>query len=414
MSYVNSIVGWQFPEKTILKYLPNKKKPLLTMDFDFPCKKNCNLKCKYCFIQEDSREKDALLNKTKKIEVEHLKKVFIEAKKLGLQSIKLVGDQEPFLENDFLDFIEFTNKMNIWVVIFTNGLVLANEKQCRRIHNNMSSEDIIDFLRNRKVSIMLKFHSFSNKVEDDLVKYSGYAEKRNNVLKKFISAGLNDLSNYPYKEHFSEMVDNPEHWTRLGLESVITPQCLDDIDKIYEKKVTDNLFVDLDPPVAVGLTRNKEMREKLGLSIEPDIVLEICKRLYAKNIKYGIPYKGPSPYMGDLPCTQLPYGLYVNSIGHLYPCCGCPEFSGGKSQFLGDISGKNSNDIIITLKEAILSNPYKKNILEQHFAYDKYPFNKPKVNDYEIYHGCPFRDNEGNILPKEWMRKVDDYVKSLF
>ena len=55
-NWVNSIVGWQYPESTIRETLAILEPRMLTMDFDFPCSKVCNLKCQYCFVGTDERE----------------------------------------------------------------------------------------------------------------------------------------------------------------------------------------------------------------------------------------------------------------------------------------------------------------------------------------------------------------------
>ncbi len=407
--YVNAIVGWQFPETTILKYLPNKEKPLLTMDFDYPSQNKCNLRCKYCFIEEDSREKGALLNKTAKISLGQLKKVFKAAKELGLKSAKLVGDQESLLERDFLDFIDFMDDLGIWVVVFTNGAVLANDNACKKLHRGLDSYQFIEYLKKKRVSVMLKFHSFNNAIEDELVGVKGYALKRNLVLDKFLASGFNRIDSYPFQEHLSDLIDEQRGWARLGLESVITPQCVDDVIDIYKLKIEKDIYIDLDPPVAVGLTRDKKTRQRLGIDVDPEVLLELNKKIYEINLEYGIEYKGPSPYFGGLPCSQLPYGLYVNSIGHLYPCCGAPEVSGGVSQFLGGIENKNENEIRTILYHAIMNSPFKKSMLEKGFAYDKFPFNI-KNGTFQIYHGCPFRDNEGDILPENWMETLHNHI----
>ncbi len=412
--YVNAIVGWQFPDTTIRKYLNGEKPRLLTMDFDFPCRKKCNLRCRYCFIETDERELEWRGDEiSDKLTYEELKDVFEQASKLGCKSAKLVGDQEPFLEDRFLEFLNFVSQeLKIWVVVFTNGLVLADDRQCVNIHDK-SSESIIEEFKRLRVSIMLKFHSFSNHIEDDLVQRPGYAQKRNAVLKRLIEAGFNEPPEFETPEEQFLMTgvmgnERPETWTRLGLESVLTPQCLQDVEEIYLMKARKRLYIDLDPPVPVGLTRSREEREKRNLSISKEQALQVCLRLYGLNEELGIPFEGASPYFGSLPCSQLPYGLYVNSRGRIYPCCGCPDKEvDGRSEYLGYVREPNA------LSRAIESNPYRLHYKRYGFAYNSPPFNSREYSGYGIYHGCAYRDRAGDILPKNWELTVEKYVNDL-
>lgn len=403
LDYVNAICGWQYPGQTIKERLHSKNRILLTIDFDFPCQKRCNLNCKYCFVKTDERELENSSGKHhKKLSIDELKSAFRQAAELGCKSAKLVGDQEPLLEKDLIDFLNYTSEeLKMWVVIFTNGLVLADDRLCKKIHG-MTSREIIDSLKNLRVSIMIKFHSFSNDIEDELVGRDGYSEQRNQVLDRLIDAGYNNPPQFGTEEEQVEMTgvpwgQEPRTWTRLGLESVITPQCLEDVEKIYWQKVTKRLYIDLDPPVPVGITRSDTYRQRVGVNVTKKDAFETCLGIYKINKEIGIPFEGASPYFGSSPCSQLPYGLYVNARGRIYPCCGCPEVeSDGRSEYLGHVSETNA------LERAIRNNPYRLHFIEHGFAYDKKPFNSPDYSGYGIFHGCPYRDNAGDILPEGW------------
>lgn len=409
MMPVNAIVGWQFPESTIAAYLNSSQPLLLTMDYDFPCAEPCNLRCRYCFVKGDHRERERDHYNgeaaSPKLSVSDLRGVFSEAATLGCRSAKLVGDQEPLQEPGFLPFLDFVSEeLRIWTVVFTNGVVLADDALCTKVHG-CDADSFLTHLKERRVSVMLKFHSYSVDVEDGLVGTQGYASKRNRVLARFMSFGFNDPPSFRSPEERAVLTgasgnEEPENWTRLGLESVITPQCFSDAEAIYRRKACDRLYVDLDPPVPVGLTRSAELRSRLDLQIPPDKLLELAIRIYSINKGMGIPFKGASPYFGGLPCSQLPYGLYVNARGRIYPCCGCPEVeAGGNSDYLGSIRE-------IGLDEAIKRNPYRLNRQRSGHAYDSAPFNSPAYSGYGLYHGCPYRDRAGDILPEKWELRV--------
>ena len=409
---VNSVCGWQYPVSTIRDYLKDGELRLLTMDFDFPCKTMCSLRCKYCFIKTDERESETREDtQSKKLSVSQLRDVFAQARTLGCRSAKLVGDQEPLQESEFVNFTEYVSEqLRMWLVVFTNGYVLAFKELCKRIHGCEPSE-LIQRLKHLRVSIMLKFHSFNEAIENELVGVSDYAAKRHQVLGLLEEAGFNDPPVFTTDEEKYVMTGarsghETEGWTRLGLESVITPLSLQDAERIYRLKGERRLYVDLDPPVPVGLTRNREWRQRLNLHVPKEKLLELAIRLYRVNEELGIPFEGASPYFGGLPCSQLPYGLYVNARGRIYPCCGCPDIeTDGRSEYLGNIREPNA------LARAIAANPYRVNYRKNGHAYDKLPFNDRHHPGYGIYHGCPYRDRAGDLMPQNWEVVVDDYTR---
>ena len=411
---VNSIVGWQFASTVVRSILDADTPRLLTMDFGFPCAKRCNLSCKYCFIETDEREQDCLHNvRAEKLSVVQLKNVFRDARTLGCQSAKLVGDQEATIEKAFLEFVRYvSDDLKMWLVIFTNGLVLADDEVCKRVHG-VSSAEMIDVLRGLRVSLMLKFHSFSNEIEDEIVRVKGYAEKRDRVLARLIDAGFTEPPEFESNEEKMAMTgcgpsEVPETWTRLGLESVLTPQCLPEVERIYRLKSERRLYVDLDPPVPVGLTRNAEWRAKTGMAISKEDALDVAKRIYVLNAEMGIPFVGASPYLGGLPCSQLPYSLYVSTKGHIYPCCGCPDQnSTGGSDFLGNVGELDG------LRKALDRNPYRQQYKAHGCAYDKEPFNRPDHPGFGVYHGCVYRDRAGDIMPENWELAVEEHLAHL-
>lgn len=411
MKAVNSIVGWQFPVSTIRSDLASEPPRLLTLDFDFPSSKPCNLRCRYCFIETDERQNHSNNPATgRKLTVVELKNVFREAAALGCRSAKLVGDQESFQEPEFLPFVEHVSEdLGMWLVVFTNAIILANEERCRRIHG-MGVSEVIKRLKDLRVSIMVKFHSFDAVVEDGLVGRNGFSKERDVVLQRLMDAGFNNPPSFRSAEEQTVMTgigqeQKPERWTRLGLESVISPQCLEEAEAIYRLKAAKRLFVDLDPPVPVGLTESRWSRSRCGMDVEPEEMLALCKRLYELNEELGIPYEGPSPYFGGAPCSQLPYGLYVNALGRIYPCCGCPATdANGQSDCLRDAREP------LALRSAIMQNPYRLHYKQKGFAYDSAPFNSPDYSGFGIYHGCPFRDRAGDIMPPNWDARVHDFV----
>jgi len=75
----------------------------------------CNLSCSHCWISPGFSQ-----SATNGIPLEHLKKTILEAKTIGLQSVKLTGG-EPLLYRDINALLEFLASEDIVVIIESNG-----------------------------------------------------------------------------------------------------------------------------------------------------------------------------------------------------------------------------------------------------------------------------------------------------
>ncbi|MBN2398993.1 MAG: radical SAM protein [Candidatus Aminicenantes bacterium] len=84
---------------------------------------SCNLACRHCWIEPDYQTD----NKTGKfIKLEQVKKAIVEAKPLGLQSVKLTGG-EPMLHPHFREIVDLIDGENIAIVMETNGTLIDDE-----------------------------------------------------------------------------------------------------------------------------------------------------------------------------------------------------------------------------------------------------------------------------------------------
>ncbi len=347
-SYFNGIKGWQYSGEEVEK--ANREEKLITMDLDFPGNR-CKLNCVYCFAKVGEKtgtyyrpgEGDNPLT------IEEIKSFLIEAKALGLKSIKIIGFREPFDNPGFYDFINFTTKLDLHLVIFTAGYTLGEE------NFGGDLQKAIDFLAERNVSLMIKLHTLEKDEEDKIVNLQGFSNARDKVLKALLDDG-----------RFTEC--NP---TRLGLENVISSKNFEELLAIYEYfKIWRNVFVDLDPPIPVGRTGTLEEAEKAGL-FPQDKLKELCIKTYQINKKYGISFIGVSPYFGGVPCTQLANGLYLTISGKVMTCCGGDEE-------IGNVREQS-------VKEIFENNPHR--------------------NKCKIYNNCPYREKRG-IMTEDFIKEV--------
>jgi len=111
------------------------------LNVDFQLTNECNYDCIYC----SSISGKKLENELKLIEIQSF---FNTCKELKVKSITLTGG-EPLLRKDFLDIINFLNKNNFKISMFTNGSLI--------------SEEIADTLFKNKVAICLKLDALNEK-----------------------------------------------------------------------------------------------------------------------------------------------------------------------------------------------------------------------------------------------------------
>lgn len=91
----------------------------------------CNLRCRHCWIDP------VFANKAQKyLSWRALKKIFEEAKEIGLVSVKLTGG-EPFLHPEILEVIKGIKGLNLGVTIETNGTMI-DEQAAKTMKENAS------------------------------------------------------------------------------------------------------------------------------------------------------------------------------------------------------------------------------------------------------------------------------------
>jgi MoaA/NifB/PqqE/SkfB family radical SAM enzyme len=353
--FINGLKGWQFPTQELLQ--ANQSGKLLTMDIDFPGNK-CALNCTYCFAKagEQTGTYYRLGMGDKPLSVEEMKQILLQAKDLGLQSAKVIGYREPFDNPGFFDFIDFTSQNGIHLAIFTSAYTLG-EKEF-----GGSLTKTLDFLADRKTSLMVKLHTLDKAKEDQIVGRKGYSEERDRNLRALLEDG-----------RFTSQ--SP---TRLGIENVLASSNTNELATMYEYfKIYRNVFIDIDPPIPIGRTGTLEEAEKAGLMPQEELK-QLATQIYKINQKYGIKFEGISPYFGGPPCSQLPNGVYITLSGKVNPCCGG----------IGE-----TGDIRKTpLAEIVKNNPWR-----------------TKLKD-RVYHNCPFREQRG-IMTQKFIKEVESSLR---
>ncbi len=272
--------GWDFSEKEIEEAKKNNQMLML----DSETSNICNLNCPYCYRDEYEEKNKVLENE---LTIKQRKKLIDEAKKLGCKAIKIVGAGEPLIDPHFFEQIEHIFNLGITPIVYTNGITLT-EKMAKKIFN-------------LNCSIMLKFNSLEEEVQDKLVNRKDYTKSRNKALDNLIKIGFNKSTP-----------------TRLGFDSIITKQNKNEILKMFKFCREKNIF----PSFKTFIPTGGALQYK-DWEISKDELIKIygdAKKIDEKE--FNINGDLCLPYIGGFPCTQWHYALFVDILGNTYACPG--------------------------------------------------------------------------------------------
>lgn len=303
--YVNDINGWAFDRQTI----ESNKGKILTLDIDYGS--YCSLNCPACFRKNNSADDEG-----HELQFENLVDVILQAKKLGLRSVKFLGAGDPFENHGFLRFLRFLKDQDIIPLIFTKGHVIGDNRLVIKYFNEdeiFTGEELVRELNKCNVSIMLGFNSFDDKIQSKMVgRPAEYIHVRNRALKLLVEEGFNET--------------NP---TRLALAvNPITIWNIDEALEIYKWGRTRNLYCIITPSMISG-----RAKDKTWVAITPtrEKLLKLYADIYRFNIETNlqtfsqIEEEGIATYAGGHPCNQTGSGLYVTLNGKVFSCPGSEE-----------------------------------------------------------------------------------------
>jgi len=305
LEFINDVNGWSFPKDEV----ENNFREMLTLDIDFGNK--CSLNCPHCFKKGAFYDYDTVESE---LNFSRLKEIILEAKKLGLKSIKFVGKGEPLETPEILEFLEFLHSHKIIPLIFTKGHILADNKVTQSIYYRYgvnTSKELISRLFELNVSVLLGFNSFNPVIQDEMVgNVSGYTEKRNRALELLVEAGFNKT--------------NP---TRLSLICApLTNKNYNEAFSIYEWGRRRNLYPVITPTMVSGVMGHNDNWKKSTPS--EDKLIKLYSEIYKFNLDNNIQSftqikeEGISSYAGVHPCNQVSVGMYLTSNGTIIRCPG--------------------------------------------------------------------------------------------
>lgn len=304
-NYVNDINGWAFDKETII----NNKGKLLTLDIDYGS--YCSLNCPACF-----RKKNSIDDVKHELQFDNLVDVILQAKKLGLRSVKFLGAGDPFENFGFLKFLRFLKEQDVIPLIFTKGHVIGDDHLVFKYFGEYgiyTGTELVKELDRCNASIMLGFNSFDDEIQAKMVgRKVDYIHVRNKALQLLVAEGFNDC--------------NP---TRLALAiNPVTIWNIDETFEMYQWGRLRNLYCIVTPSMISGRAKDKTW---VAITPSEEKLEKLYSDIYSFNIETNlqtieqIEEEGISSYAGGHPCNQVATGMYVSLNGHVLSCPGSEE-----------------------------------------------------------------------------------------
>lgn len=276
---------------------------------------NCHLNCSFCFNHggRAPQTPDWLT-------VDDYYKIIDEFIALGGKYLGIPGYGEPFHPRNLnltLNILEHALQKGVKSYVFTTA--------------DLINEDLALQLKKLDVTLMIKFNSFDEEIQDGLVGSRGYTARRAKTLELLIKLGFNKPE-----------IDEEGVTTRLAFVTSIVPENGEEIKRIWEYCHQNNIYPDIDTILPKG--RGRDYTCSSAEKIE-----EIFKALTGHEVK--------SPTYIDGHCDRTMYGLYISYKGEIFPCLGCKGENGDKA-CIGHIKSGLTLAWNCTLEKKIRSRDY--------------------------------------------------------
>ncbi|MGR3309458.1 MAG: radical SAM/SPASM domain-containing protein [Candidatus Brocadiales bacterium] len=277
---IDTINELGFTDEDITECL--ERKGLLSIELEFTMK--CNFRCRYCYSNAGNPAENEL-------NIDEIKSVILQAKKLGAKKIILLGGGEPLLYEGFEEVVEYIASNGLQQVLFTNGALI--------------NEGIARFLYQNKIPVVIKHNSLNPEVQDMLADANGAFKRINKGLKILIETG------YPDKN------------ATLGIQSVICKQNIDEIPSMWIWARERGII-----PYFEMLTYQGRAKVNMDLFVPVSEIKAIFERLERiDNSEFGIEWDS-RPTIAAFSCKRHLYSCLINSQGYVQPCTGVDLFVG--------------------------------------------------------------------------------------
>lgn len=250
----------------------------------------CNAKCPSCFITNEDE-------KFKELSLSDYERIIIEAKEIGIKSIKFSGAGEPLIIKDIISIIKWCYESDIIPIIYTNGSSLGDDTLSQNVYG-LSSFELIDFLDYHNCSIVYKFNSAKKETQDFLL-------------------GVPDMSEKTYKGIFNLLFKNYNKDNRLAFQTIITPYNITEVTDLYMFARRNNVIPYFETVLKKGeASANKDLYLS-DLEIK-DIFITLSK---LDREQFGFDWF-PVPSYVNFQCTELGYAYLIDNFGYIRICPG--------------------------------------------------------------------------------------------
>lgn len=248
----------------------------------------CNMRCRYCFTNGGAPRENELTTEARK-------NILTEAAAIGAKTWYLAGDGEPMLDKDLLPLIDHANEKGLYVVMFTDGVLM--------------DEELAQQFRDRGISIIVKWNSMDRKVFEDVTQHSNIEMVERDGMN--VPKALHLL----LEEGLAEQIP-----TRLGIETTILRQNQHEIAAMYEFCKRNNVY-----PHIERLFRGGRAKDN------PD--------LFPENMEIIPPHLA-----ADICSNRIHYMRYIRSDGEMF---GCFNSDGEDPKFyIGNVRDKSLAELV--------------------------------------------------------------------
>lgn len=320
----------------------------------------CNEMCIHCYNPGSSREK-CIAKKVDNNELS-LKDYFSaldQLAEMGVPKVLFTGG-DPFIKKDFLKILQYAHKKKFAVLVYTNGQVLYNDKECYK-----------ELIHNYPYIVGLSLYSTIPSVHEKITRVKGSCEKTKAVAKKLSEDGIGLLIKCPIMKANANTYSDVYSFA-IGINAIpefdvnITSSADGDQYAIEYLRLNENEMFELlkDPiinlsPMGKDLSKIKPRTAEMhfcgagidGMNIQPTGEVTPCLAFSItcgniKNIKIADIWKNSErinrirrlTYGDSDKCGQEVYCKYCNRcIGQSYTEKGAPELFSTDNCFIAKI-----------------------------------------------------------------------------
>jgi MoaA/NifB/PqqE/SkfB family radical SAM enzyme len=266
---------------------------------------HCHLKCKFCFNDGGGH-----IDNGGSLGMNDYKIILQQFKDLGGKVIGIPGGGEPLYFTNFaktMMVISYAKKLGLRVILFTSG--------------DLIDEGIARELKILDVSLLIKFNSPFASVQDVLVGFDGYTNRRDKALKILQKLGFMNRE----KDGEGNSISS------VGFVTPILYENYDQLPNIFRYCLHNNIVPDIDTVIPTG-------RGASFSKVEDEATRKMFLKLQKiSKDEFGEEWEISPTYVGGC-CDRHKYHLYVDCEGNVSPCLGANK----KNVFLANTCEKNS------------------------------------------------------------------------